>query len=139
MLARDDMFTPLLEADPTFLPRWREFLSEWSDEPDDLPLYVALWELAHHIIEMQRAGNTAALQKVFDVVERWHIEGDRYVSEAATIGLLEGIQNILVSGKSSEGVLGSDFEPYFGPETRRWWDKLYRFWDGDTSALQFDT
>ncbi|WP_230079820.1 DUF7674 family protein [Alteripontixanthobacter maritimus] len=132
------MFPPLLEADPTFLPKWREFLTEWSDESDDLPLYLALDELAHHLVETQQAGSISNLPKVFDVVERWHVEGDAYVSEAATIGLLESIQNILISKKASKGKAGLDFTPYFGLETRRWWDKLYRFWDGDTSALKLD-
>ncbi len=141
MIRREEMFLLLLECDPTFGPTWQEFLSEWDGEPE-LPHYIALGQLAYHIIEKQRNAEKEVLDAVFGVVERWHVEGDTYVSEAATIGLLEGLQNILGGNKrnkKTKGVRASDFEPYFGPETRRWWGKLYRFWDGDTDALQFDT
>jgi hypothetical protein len=79
---------------------------------------------------------------VFAVVERWHQEGDAYVSEAASIGFVESLQNQLGGNDRSKGVRGvraSDFEPYLGPETRRWWEKLDRFWGGDIAALRFDT
>lgn len=60
------------------------------------------------------------------MVERWHREGDSYVKEAATIGLLEGIQNIA----------GNRFDPkrfacWLKAESKRWWDKLNRFWNGE--------
>jgi hypothetical protein len=59
MIARSEMFTPLLEADPTFEPRWRGFIAEYADEPE-LPLYIALGELAKHLIEQQRRGEGSA-------------------------------------------------------------------------------
>lgn len=141
MIARSEMFTPLLDADPTFEPRWRGFVVEYADEPE-LPLYIALGELAQHLIERQQQGDTQGFDKVFDVVERWHTEGDSYVSEAASIGFLESLQNLLGGNdrrKHVRGVRASDFEPYLGPATRRWWEKLYRFWEGDTAALRIDT
>ena len=64
------------------------------------------------------------------------------MSEAATIGLLEALQNVLGGNKRNKGFRGvraSDIEVYLGPETRRWWNKLYRFWHGDSKALSFDT
>lgn len=134
------MFTPLLEADPTFEPRWQGFLADYADEPE-LPLYLALGELAEHLIARQRSSTTEGFDAVFGVVERWHVEGDSYVSEAASIGFLESLQNLLGgndSTKAHKGVRAADFEPYLGPETRRWWDKLYRFWEGDAAALRFD-
>ena len=103
---------------------------------------MALGELAQHLIDRQRRGDTQGFDKVFAVVEGWHLEGDAYVSEAASIGFLESFQNQLGGNdrrKGLRGVRASDFEPYFGPETRRWWEKLDRFWEGDTAALRFDT
>lgn len=141
MITNSDMFTPLLEADPTFEPRWQDFVADYADEPE-LPLYIALGELADHILERQQRGDTLGFDKIFDVVERWHREGDAYVSEAASIGFLESLQNRLGGNDRAESVRGvraSDFEPYLGPETRRWWEKLFRFWEGDTTALRFDT
>ena len=141
MIGPSEMFTPLLKADPTFESRWRSFLADYAGEPE-LPLYIALGELAQHLIDRQRSGDTQGFDKVFAVVETWHVEGDGYVSEAASIGFLEHLQNLLGGNdraKGLEGVRPSDFEPYLGPETRRWWEKMYRFWEGDTAALRFDS
>lgn len=141
MITRSQMFDPLLEADPSFEKPWQTFIADYADEPEP-PLYVALWELADHLVERLRLGDVEGFDKVFEVVERWHTEGDHYVSEAATVGLLESLQNVLGGNdrkRGVDGVLASDFEPYLGPETRKWWDKLYRFWEGDTTALKFDT
>lgn len=141
MIARSEMFTPLLEADPAFEPRWRGFVAEYADE-SELPLYIALGEFAQHLIERQKRGDTEGFDKVFDVVEQWHTEGDSYVTEAASIGFLESLQNLLGGNDRSKdvgGVRASDFEQYLGEETRRWWEKLYRFWEGDTAALRSDS
>jgi hypothetical protein len=141
MIDRSEMFTTLLDADPTFEPQWRSFVTDYADQ-SELPLYIALGDFAKHLINRHQRGETEGFDKVFGVVERWHTEGDTYVREAASIGFLEGLQNLLGGndrGRNVGGVRASDFEPYLGPETRRWWDKLYRFWEGDTAALRFDT
>jgi hypothetical protein len=123
------MFEPLLEADPSFQPHWGAFLEDYGDEKPEGCLYIALWKLADHMREHLAAGRGPVLDKVFDVVERWHVNGDHYVSEAATVGLLESLQGV-----------GGDYAQWMRPETARWWDKLNRFWDGgDSSALHFDT
>jgi hypothetical protein len=123
-----NMFEPLLEADPSFQPHWEAFLADYGEDAE-LPLYIALWSLADHIQAHLEAGRSQVLDSIFSVVERWHLEGDHYVSEAATIGLLESLQGI-----------GGDYGQWMRPETARWWNKLNRFWDqGDDSALRFDT
>ena len=132
-ISRATMFEPLLVADPSFQPRWTEFIAEWEDEPE-LPLYLALSSLAQHLLGRLRTDDTAGFDRIFAVVERWHTNGDAYVREAASIGLLEDLQNLSGgSGKRSVTV-----EPWLGSESRRWWDKLDRFWDGDNKALRVD-
>lgn len=141
MIDRSQMFAPLLEVDPSFEQRWRDFLGDYADEPE-LRLYIALGELADHLIQCLRRGDIDSFPGIFQTVERWHTEGDEYVSEAASIGFLESLQNQLGGNertKNCEGVRASDFEPWLGPETRRWWEKLYRFWEGDPAALKFDS
>lgn len=134
------MFDLLLEADPSFGPRWEAFLSEWRDEPDP-PLYLALSSLANHMADHLKAGRTSPLDRTFEVVERWHVEGDAYVSEVATVGLLESLQGI-GTGAFKRMILGgtrsADFEQWMRPETLRWWNKLDRFWRGDSGALHHD-
>ena len=140
MITRSEMFTPLLEADPSFKERWQRFLADYADQPEP-PIYIALGELAEHLVESRRRGDVERFDRVFETVERWHTEGDAYVSEAALIGLPESLQGILGGNdrtRAVNGVTASDFEPYFGPETTKWWDKLDRFWEGDTTALRLD-
>ena len=43
---------------------------------------------------MQRAQRIEEFPAVFDVIERFHLEGEPYLKEAATIRALEGIQNV---------------------------------------------
>lgn len=133
-ITRSKMFEPLLVADPSFQPRWTEFTTEWSDETDP-PLYLALGSLAQHLLARLKIGDTEGFEDIFAVVERWHTEGDTYVSEAASIGLLESLQNL--SGGNDRKT--ATVEPWLGPESRRWWDKLDRFWEGADQALRFDT
>jgi hypothetical protein len=131
-ITRDKMFEPLLAADPSFRSRWADFMAEWSDEAEP-PLYLALSSLARHVLECLEAERTDRFGAIFSVVERWHTEGDAYVSEAATIGLLESLQ---ILSKDSDR---KTVERWLGPESKRWWDKLDRFWKGDHRALSIDS
>lgn len=55
-----------------------------------------------------------------------HVEGDDYVREAATIGLLEGIQN----DWGNHLVDPELFAIHLLPESRQYWDELNAFWRG---------
>jgi hypothetical protein len=92
MILRADMFTPLLAADPSFLPHWQDFLDDWRDEAE-LPEYLALGTLAEHLAQRLRRGDVEGFEAIFAVVEDWHLYGDAYVRQAATIGLLEALLN----------------------------------------------
>jgi hypothetical protein len=83
----------LLEACPSLAERWKSHVA--NDHGG--ALYVDLGEFAHHVVELARSGVTSELPAVFDVVERLHVEGDPYAKEAATIGLLEGLQNVALN------------------------------------------
>lgn len=133
MITRDQMFEPILAACPSFEPVWREFVEESERYPDQEPLYyIVLGDLARHIVERFRSGATEEFPAVFQVVERWHCLGDHYVQEAATIGLLEDIQNISLHARVDPTV----FEKWLLPESRKCWAALNRYWDGDRGALR---
>jgi hypothetical protein len=72
------------------------------------------------------AEDTERFDSIFDVVERWHVEGDAYVREAATLGLLVSLQNGYLHDTTSP----ADFVPWLRPETLRWWEKVDAFWRG---------
>ena len=122
-IPRGRMFEPLLEADPGFAPAYAAFLDDYRDEAD-LPEYLALADLARHLIARLERGDTAGFDAVFDVVERWHIDGDDYVREAASIGLLEDLQNEHLHRSTRPG----DFVPWLSPESRKWWSFVERYW-----------
>lgn len=125
VIDQENMFAPLLEADPSFAPIWEEFLTDWRDEPPPLPLYLALGDLARHLTAKLQAGDTEAFSGVFRVVERWHVEGDTYVRQAATIGVLEGLQNT----NNHETTKPEQFISWLGPVSRRYWGKVDAFWN----------
>jgi len=123
MIAKEEMLPMLVESCPSFAEKWSEHKQEYHDEKDYLP-YVALGELALHLIELEKRNQISELENVFEVIEKLHLEGEHYVKEAATIGLLEGLQNNL--GSEAE-----KFVKYLKPESLKWWKELNKFWNSE--------
>lgn len=123
MISQLEMMTPLLRACPSFQGEWDEFLEEWTEEAEK-PLYLALARLAHHLVSMLEAQDTAGLTRVFEIVERWLVEGDAFVREATTVGLLEDLQNTNFHRSTAP----SDFERFLLPQSLEWWRRVDRFW-----------
>jgi hypothetical protein len=118
------MIETLLAASPSFADEWEAFRREWADEADDLPLYLALSAFARHVVALLESDDTDQLGHVFDAIELLHIQGDGYVREAATVGLLEDLQNTNLHRSTHPDQL----RPFLRPESARWWDRLDRFW-----------
>ncbi len=118
----------LLESCPSFAEKWEEHRAFYDDE--DL-VYVHLGTLAHHLVELHKTNQTDEFPAVFDVIEKLHLEGDNYVKEAATIGMLEGIQNVSLNLNVDPEV----FALYLKPASAKWWRRLNDFWDGKLSSV----
>lgn len=125
MIVWNDIMSELIAACPSFTPTWQAFQSEWRDEANSLPLYLVLADFGRHLISMIERGDLASLPSVFAAIERLHVEGEPRVREAATIGILESLQN---HNLHKNGTDPEAFVPYLGPESARWWGKLHRFW-----------
>lgn len=110
-----------LEACPSFGEKWNEHRALYADEQ---LLYVDMSEFAHHLVELYKSNQTTEFRTIFDTIERLQIDGDHYVKEAATIGMLEGIQNVA----SNNGVDPRVFVPYLGTESIKGWGALNDFW-----------
>ncbi len=123
MISKKDMFQPILEAADGFKPIWNEFLEEWKGD-DEIPQYLALGDLARYISQLILEAKDAELKNIFAVIERWHLEGDAYVREAATVGILEDLQNTNVVGLG----IPQKVELYLLPESKKWWLKVSEFW-----------
>jgi hypothetical protein len=124
VIAKEQVMPLLLEACPSFREPREVYVAEPEYE-DDL-LYLHLGEFARHLVGLMKAGATEEFPAVFDLVENLHLDGDAYVKEAATIGLLEGIQ----FQAGYQGVDPERFVPFFKPVSARWWKEWLEFWDG---------
>ena len=96
-------------------------------------LLVDLGQSAAHLVHLVEQGQVQEFPSVFAVVERPHVEGNAYVQEAATIGLLEGIQNVAGHRRIDPAV----FIPYLLPESATWWHRLNLFWSGKATEEKF--
>jgi hypothetical protein len=123
LITKEQVMPLFLNACPSFSKRWEEHRAFYEDEH---LLYIDLGEFAHHLIELEKSNQTEEFPAVFDLIEKIHLEGDDFVKEAATIGMLEGIQN--VAGNS--GVEPERFAKYLKPESAKWWRRLNSFWEG---------
>jgi hypothetical protein len=133
VIEKDEMMAPMLVACPSFKEHWEQFLTEWVDNPilyqdggdGSLPDYLALSDLANHLIAKLETGDTKELGEVFGVVEDWIVRGSHYVSEAAVVGLLEDLTNDARYRKKKV----TDFVPWMGPATRKWLPEVIDFWE----------
>jgi hypothetical protein len=123
-ITKHEVMPILLEACPSFREPWQAYLTSAIYEAG--LLYVDLGEFACHLVELLREGALQEFPAVFNAVESLHVDGDAFVKEAATIGLLEGIQNVA----GNTGVDPAAFVPFLRPETAYWWEELNGFWDG---------
>ncbi len=124
MITKEQVMPLFLRACPSFTAKWEEHRAYYDNE--DL-LYIDLGEFAHHLIELHKTNQTEELPAVFDVIEKLHIEGEAYVKEAATIGMLEAIQNVA----GNNGINPEEFTCYLKPESAKWWRELNDFWNGE--------
>lgn len=115
-----DQVVPLIVS---ACPSFRGVYQACNDK--DLP-YVIMGELARHLLVLHQRSETTEFQPLCEVIERFNIEGVSSVRELATIGLLEGIQNIW----ANNGVDPQDFSNWLLPESKRSWNQLNDFWQG---------
>ena len=122
VITRDQIIPLLLAACPSFRPVWEEHCVSYEEEIT----YVVLGDFARHLLELLRQNQSSVFPAVAQVIERLHVEGDPYVREAATIGLLEAIQNVW----GHEGTDPELFVRHLLPVSAKWWQSLKDFWSG---------
>ena len=126
MIDRETMFEPLLEAQPGIRGLWEALVAEWPDLPaSERPNYMLLGDIAIECSKMLADGRESDVAAVFAVAERWIVEGDEYVKNAAIVGFLEDAQN----ENLHRGTKPADFIRFLGPESLFWWKKVDGFWN----------
>ena len=117
----------IIAACPDFASIYDAFVAEWKDEPDT-PYYLVLADFSRHIISLLQIGDLPQLHAAFETIERLHTDGDEYVREAATIGILESLQNTnLHSTTEPEQLI-----KFLRPVSLRYWQKVEDFWENGT-------
>lgn len=129
-IKKDEVISLLLKACPSYQKRWEEHVHSNYEEGEEQLLYIDLANFANHLIELYKANKLDEFVKIFETIELLHTNGDEYVKEAATIGLLEDIQNYALSNNISLDI----FVKYLEPESRNWWTNLNDFWNGKTDV-----
>jgi len=105
MITKKEVMPLLLQACPSFEPYWKEYLAENYDIGDEQLLYIDLAEFSRHFLNLFKTEETSEFPAIFKVVELLHTNGDHFVKEAATIGLLESIQNIFLNNQANPEVI----------------------------------
>ena len=123
MISKAEVFPILLEACPSFRASYEESVAE---DGADL-LYLHAGAFARHLLSLHRAGTREEFPAAGAAIERLHAEGGHDVRELATIGVLEGIQNVW----GNSGADPEEFVPFLGPLSARAWTDLNRFWFGE--------
>jgi len=116
-------------ACPSFREQWSVYVT--GPEFDAEPLYVHLGKFARHLVRLALQDCTDELPAVFAFVERMYSEGDPYAKGAATIALLEGIQN----HAGWAAVDASIFVRHLGPDSAAWWQEVEPFWKGEIPSV----
>lgn len=119
----------LRAACPSFEPRWQAYVAD--PLYDEELFYVHLGEFASHLVDLMVKGQVVEFPAVLETIERLYVDGDYDVRLAATVGLLEGVQN--VSGDKTDP---EKFVRYLGPQTAEKWQLLNDSWNGDMEAAR---
>ncbi len=121
------MMESLVVACPGFAPTFDAFLTEWTDETD-LPYYLLLADFSRYLIKLLKNDERYELNTAFEMIEKFHVDGDRYVREAATIGIIENLQNSSLHG----GTEPDQFLDFLRPASLTFWHKVKDFWENGT-------
>lgn len=128
MIEQHEALQALVESCPELSIEVQEHIAEYGNE---LP-YVAAGAIAARLLAFHQQGAVASLQAAATAIEHLLVRGTPWVQEFATVGLLEGIQNVWANGGADPEYFGQ----YLQPESARRWEGLNNFWSGHTPASE---
>jgi hypothetical protein len=127
MITKDTIRDFINNSCPTFREKWNE-----SDNAD--LHYVVMGDLARHLLDLYSNGKHSELKLFGLAIEEMHVNGDNYVREFASIGILETVQNVW----DNEQVDSKLFRQFLGPISLKWWNSINRFWTGEIKYVGED-
>lgn len=126
LIEKEHIAPLLLKACPSF-----KVVYEASDDKElD---YIIAGEFARHLLTLYKEQKTSEFSLVAKLIEDFHVKGDAYVREYATIGILEDIQNVWVNNN----VDPEKFACFLFPKSKAYWQSLNDFWDGKVPFVGF--
>lgn len=117
------------EVDEYLVRAFPDFIIDNTDE--GLPYCVA-GGFARYLLETYRHSDMETLYRAGEFIEELHADENAKIRELATVGYLEGIQNVWGNNEMDP----EQAVQFLGSVSRKWWDRLNRFWRGDVHALQ---
>jgi hypothetical protein len=108
-------------------PEFKEAIENELDAEDRKLGYTVAGSFARFLLDAHKSGRTDSLQSAAEFIEELHVRGNKNVKELGTIGYVEGIQNVWRNNEADPQV----FYEYLLPESKKWWDELNRFWNGE--------
>ncbi|MCP1135287.1 hypothetical protein NKT34_18465 [Paenibacillus polysaccharolyticus] len=131
MIEKEEIMERLLIAVPSYKDRYERYIQENYELGEERLIYVDISDFVKHVIECYQRKNTDEFDALFEVIEELHTNGDSFVKEFATVGILESLQNQL-SDKNIEYI---EFEKCLRPESKRWWNHVIDYWNGKTPYI----
>lgn len=130
MILREEIPELLVEALPSFHESCAESVSLYGADN----YYAVAGALADHLLILHRQNGHTQFATLAAAIEKLHIDGEPYVAELATIGILEGIQDVWRNSSADP----EEFAMFLLPVSRQWRRSLNRFWNGEIGYVGED-
>ena len=103
---------------------------EIDEENYEIP-YVAIGSFNKFVIDQFKNNNKELIKKLFAYIEELYISKSGKVREFATIGILEGIQNMM----GDNNLNTNEIERFLGIESKKWWIQLNKLWNKEIKYI----
>ncbi|MCL2859103.1 MAG: hypothetical protein FWF46_00735 [Oscillospiraceae bacterium] len=120
-----------LEVNKLLFKEFPEFYKQVEDDCNIDLAYVMAGEFTRFLLEKYKKNDLDTVRRGFDFIEQLHLNKEHKIRELATIGYLESMLGTDLSRSDN-------FLNFLGVESKKWWDKLNKFWNGDIMALRDD-
>jgi hypothetical protein len=101
------------------------------DTDDKELLYIVAADFARHLETLFEKSNLIEFEKGLNFIEKLHVNGDSFVKNLATIGILESFLNTsLMEYFNSENEI-----PNLRIESKKWWKQLNKFWNNEIKYI----
>ncbi len=114
-----------------YTPEFKTVLEDELDDEERKMNYLVAGTFARFLLDGYKSGNVKQLESAAKFIEELHLKGSETVKNLATVGYLEGIQNVW----GNNGVDPSIFYGYLLAESQKWWLQLNKFWNGEIKEV----